>query len=378
MNRNELTELARRALKLVGDHSTDMALTERRQKSAEYTDPERFSRERDLVMASPHVVGYCSELPEPGTYVTKVVMGRHILLTRTSNGMVRAFHNACIHRCARIVEGHGKADTFVCPYHSWTYGNDGVLLGAPGIDGFPQTLSKTARLAELPTDEVAGFLWVGLDPDRDLDVSAHLGTLADELDYWQVEKWTPIAERELDSKVDWKLAVDSFAENYHLATVHRASFGKIAASNCAIFDEFGHHHRLVFPMKTIRELADQPESSWMPRAHLVMIYGLFPNVIISVANTFSQLIRIYPGDGPGHSVTYHQNALASDLSDKATRNAALAMSEYAHSGIRDEDYPLLEGLQENLWSGGVSELTFGRNEPALHHRNIVLDEILAG
>jgi len=42
--------------------------------------------------------------------------------------------------------------------------------------------------------------------------------------------------------INWKLAVDTFAENYHFATVHRETFATIARSNCAVFDAYGPHH----------------------------------------------------------------------------------------------------------------------------------------
>ncbi len=57
-----------------------------------------------MLMASPQLVGYASELPRPGTYCTKTVMGRSILLTRADD-TVRAFDNVCLHRQSRIAEG---------------------------------------------------------------------------------------------------------------------------------------------------------------------------------------------------------------------------------------------------------------------------------
>jgi phenylpropionate dioxygenase-like ring-hydroxylating dioxygenase large terminal subunit len=44
-----------------------------------------------MLLASPQLVGYASELPRPGTYCTKTVMGRSILLTRGADNSVRAF-----------------------------------------------------------------------------------------------------------------------------------------------------------------------------------------------------------------------------------------------------------------------------------------------
>ena len=60
-----------------------------------------------MLLASPQVVGHASELPRPGTYRTKTVMGRSILLTRGADNGVRAFDNVCLHRQSRIADGWG-------------------------------------------------------------------------------------------------------------------------------------------------------------------------------------------------------------------------------------------------------------------------------
>ena len=127
-----------------------------------------------MLLASPQLVGYASELPARH-YCTKTVMGRSILLTRSA---VRAFDNVCLHRQSRIADGCGAARRLACPYHSWTYDLDGNLVGVPGKEGFPETRSGAAKLTELPAAECAGFLWISLDRDATLDIPAFLGPLS--------------------------------------------------------------------------------------------------------------------------------------------------------------------------------------------------------
>ena len=116
-------------------------------------------------------------------------------------------------------------------------------------------------MTELPAAEYAGFLWVALDPDAVLDVATHLGPLAEELGSWGIGRWTPLGEKVLDTPINWKLAIDTFAENYHFATVHRQTFATIARSNCTVFDSYGPHHRLIFPLNTILDLEKSPKPS---------------------------------------------------------------------------------------------------------------------
>ncbi|BBY04922.1 aromatic ring-hydroxylating oxygenase subunit alpha [Mycobacterium noviomagense] len=369
MDRDQLIDLTRRALKLARDKTTDLAPAEHNVDAREYTSLERHERERAMLMASPQLVGYVSELPEPSSYCTKTVMGRSILLTRTSSGMVKAFNNVCLHRQSQVASGCGTAKRFSCPYHAWTYDNTGRLVAVPGREGFPRVAVKSDVLTELPATEFAGFLWIALDPGATLDVAAHLGSLADELDSWGIGRWAPLGEKVLDSPINWKLAVDTFSENYHFATVHRETFATIARSNCTVFDAYGAHHRLIFPLNSILELENVPDDQWDPFQNMVVIYALFPNIVLSVTIANGELFRIYPGSEPGRSVTVHQNSTPLDLSDESVAAGARAVFDYAHATVRDEDYRLAAQLQANLESGAREQLLFGRNEPGLQHRH---------
>jgi carnitine monooxygenase subunit len=369
MDRDQLIDLTRRALKLARDKATDLMPAECTVAADTYTSAARHEQDTAMLLASPQLVGYVSELPRPGTYCTKTVMGRSVLLTRAADGVVRAFDNVCLHRQSRITEGCGAARRLACPYHSWSYDLTGALAGVPGKEGFTEILSGTTRLTELPAAECAGFLWISLDPTATLDIPSFLGPLTEELDSWGIGRWSPLGEKVLDCPINWKLAIDTFAENYHFATVHKTTFATIARSNCTVFDSFGPHHRLVFPLNGILDLEDVPEDDWEPLQAMVVIYALHPNIVLSCTVANGELFRVYPSDEPGRSITVHQNSTPLDVSEESTAAGAAAVFEYAHSTVRDEDYALVAGLQANLESGVRDHLVFGRNEPGLHHRH---------
>ena len=369
MDRDQLIDLTRRAVKLARDKTTDLTPSEYMVAADTYTSAERLAQDTAMLLASPQLVGYASELPRPGTYCTKTVMGRSVLLTRVSDGSVRAFDNICLHRQSQIAEGCGGARRLACPYHSWTYDLDGRLVGVPGKEGFPETHSGSARLMGLPAAECAGFLWISLARDGTLDIPAFLGPLADELESWGIGRWSPLGEKVLDCPINWKLAIDTFAENYHFATVHKSTFATIARSNCTVFDSFGPHHRLVFPLNGILDLENVPEEQWDPLQNMVVIYALFPNIVLSATIANGELFRVYPADVPGRSITVHQNSTPLDVSDEPMAAGAAAVFDYAHATVRDEDYALVQRLQANLEAGVREHLVFGRNEPGLQHRH---------
>jgi phenylpropionate dioxygenase-like ring-hydroxylating dioxygenase large terminal subunit len=299
-------------------------------------------------------------------------MGVPVLLTRAGDGKLRAFLNICRHRQAPVADGCGIAKRLACPYHAWTYDLEGNLTGVPGEEGFPESRAAAPRLTELPAEEYAGFLWAGLQPGSSIDVEQHLGELGPELASWGFGTWTPVGEKRLDAATDWKLALDTFAENYHFATVHSTTFATVALSNCTVFDSYGRHHRLVFPLRSISECIGTPESQWRPLDRLVVIYALWPNVVLSVTSGNGEIFRVYPGGGPGKSVTFHQNAWRRPLDTEEERAAAESVFDYAHHTVRDEDYALATRVQRNLETGLSEFLTFGRNEPGVQHRAATL------
>ena len=104
-----------------------------------YRTPEFLEAERREVFRKQWVmVGHVGELQEPGDYVSQTVAGEPIVVVRGKEGELRAFSNVCRHRGARVADGSGNCGKALrCPYHGWTYGLDGRLLGVPEKSGFP-------------------------------------------------------------------------------------------------------------------------------------------------------------------------------------------------------------------------------------------------
>src|SRR3546814_4700337 len=51
-------------------------------------------------------------------------------MVRGKDGQSRAFMNVCSHRGATLAtQPKGNCARFVCPYHAWTFNDQGVLMG---------------------------------------------------------------------------------------------------------------------------------------------------------------------------------------------------------------------------------------------------------
>src|SRR6056297_765494 len=92
-------------------------------------------------------IGHTSEFQEPGDYARRYIAGDPYILTYDQDGEYHALLDACKHRGAQFCTADkGNTTHFRCPYHGWTYRNDGELQGMP---------YKEESYQDLDTDEIA-------------------------------------------------------------------------------------------------------------------------------------------------------------------------------------------------------------------------------
>ena len=108
------------------------------------------------------------EICKAGDYVTYNVLDESIIVVRTVDDQIKAFHNVCQHRGRRLAEGCGHTNAFMCRYHGWTWKLDGSLakvLAREEWVGCPDMRDEDIRLKDVKVDTWGGFVFVNMDPD---------------------------------------------------------------------------------------------------------------------------------------------------------------------------------------------------------------------
>src|SRR5215831_1344490 len=96
-----------------------------------YLDPAIHELEKARIFArSWWYAGHKSQLAEPGCFLTVRVAGSGVIVVRDRAGDLRAFYNVCQHRGHELLEGRGRTNLILCPYHAWSYDLDGSLRAA--------------------------------------------------------------------------------------------------------------------------------------------------------------------------------------------------------------------------------------------------------
>ena len=201
-----------------------------------YTDPDIFDEEMERIFSRIWMCGgRLEELDEPGSFVTREIGGESVIAVRTaadasggeSNGNgatadaaasgLAAFFNVCRHRGSRVVdECAGRTKVFQCPYHAWTYGLDGRLVGAPHMG--QDFDAKSAGLVPVRIGALNGFFYLSLADDGPplAEVAADLPDLS---------RFTPDRlvrgdRHEYEAQANWKILCENYNECYHCAVVH--------------------------------------------------------------------------------------------------------------------------------------------------------------
>ena len=371
-------ELAKELLALKAEKSAylDDAVSQR--PVTDYLDPERFRLEQERIFrAVPQPVLHTSELPEPGSFVVREFAGLPVLFTRDAEGVAHAFLNVCRHRGSRLVaEASGCKRRFSCPYHAWTYDNQGALVGVPHEkQGFPDLDRDAMSLRRVGCAERYGFIWAWADGQASLDIDASLAGLAPDLEQLAANTHTVLHSEEQVRRVNWKLLVEGGIEAYHFRVAHRDTIAPYFNDNLSTYRSFGPHMRSILSKRTMNDLGDTPESEWRLRDHAQVLYTIFPSS--------SFLVQA------DHIAWIQQEAVSADTTrvrlstlvpaDRVNTDADLEHWSKNHEitvTTLNEDFEIGEGIQAGLASGANTHLTFGRFEGALDVFNAAVDAAL--
>ncbi|GGY90365.1 aromatic-ring-hydroxylating dioxygenase subunit alpha [Novosphingobium colocasiae] len=193
-----------------------------------FTDRAVFEREYAAIFDRCWLyLGHASELPEPGSFVTRTVARRPVLFTRDKEGEFRALLNACPHRGALVCrERKGKSRAFMCMYHGWTFGSDGHLMTLPGSSGYPEGFKTDPQkqMVHVPRMERFGdFFFINFSRDGE-DLATYLAGAGDYLKL--VAEHSPSGmqvvggTQEYSIRGNWKLLSENSFDGYHAACNH--------------------------------------------------------------------------------------------------------------------------------------------------------------
>ena len=195
-----------------------------------FTDEDLFELEMKYIFEGNWVyLAHESQVPEIGDYFTTTIGRQPVVITRDKEGELNCLINACSHRGAMLCRR--KTDnrkTLTCPFHGWTFSNNGKLLKVKDPRGAGYTeqfntegshdLRKVARF-----ESYRGFLFGSLNPDV-VPLAEHLGDATKIIDMTvdQSPEGLEVIRGASTYTYDgnWKLQAENGADGYHVSATH--------------------------------------------------------------------------------------------------------------------------------------------------------------
>ncbi len=359
--------------------TTDMEPGIMRDPVVNYTDPDRLNREIDVLFRQfPIIVGHTEQLTESGRYLTHNDTGVPILVTRNRDGQLKAFINVCRHRGMQVVnDDHGQANSFTCPYHSWTYDLDGRLRGMPQPIGFDTLEREKYGLVELPVFERFGLIWVRPSTsDSPLDIDAWLAPMAEQLASLDLGNHTMFRTWSINTRMSWRLALQGFQESYHFCSAHKHTACAAYLDNQSVFLDLYPHVRHAVPLPKIIELKEQAPESWSYRPNFMTQNCLFPCHFVQVMTDHVYVHSIFP-TGPGACVFQCMMLIPETPISEKTRRHWQRNYEVVRT-VFGEDFEIGEKIQSGFATGVNEHCVFGRYERGLHLGQKAVEDALNG
>jgi len=189
-----------------------------------YYDPAHYQRELEAIWYRDWVcVGREEVISTPGDYFVARLGDQSIIVTRHTDGRLRAFHNTCRHRgsiLCRDSAGRFRNGRILCPYHSWAYATDGRLLATPGRIPSAGFDKGNFSLYEVHIESWRGFIHVNLADLPRLDLEAQLGDEAMTVAAWPLESLRCVHREVQPVGCNWKIFWENYSECYHCPPVH--------------------------------------------------------------------------------------------------------------------------------------------------------------
>ncbi len=309
---------------------------------------------------------HLSDVPEPGSYQCLDMVGERAVILRGKDGVVRAFHNLCRHRGARVVgKQRGRCKhALTCPFHGWSYGLDGRLNSPLRPNSLPELDAEEHGLKPIEMEIWHGFVFIRFQAGDQPSVAEIMSRHQDEVAPYELETMVPAHKRfwQHTLAANWKSVRDVDNEGYHVPIAHPSLqdlYGKnyydeafIDGSNrsFATFNDGPSRFWSVKHYKNILpEMPNLPETSQQSWLYL----SLFPNTVIGVypdSTIFYQEYPLSPGKTIQRGGIYRYREESREL------RLARYLSKRIDRTTQREDDQLIEWSWEAMQSSGYDDI----------------------
>jgi phenylpropionate dioxygenase-like ring-hydroxylating dioxygenase large terminal subunit len=337
-----------------------------------YFDPEFFEAEKTAFLrAAPQVVCHESEIREPGEWRSLEYLGESVIVIRGDDREARAFSNVCRHRGSRLLDGTGGcAKVVTCPYHAWSYGRDGRLVGVPHRNEYPGLQTEKLGLHPVSLENWHGFLFVALEPGAP-SVAEMMEPYEAEVAPYRFEDLRVMGRVTLRPRqLNWKTIADNYSDHLHIAVGH-PGLTRLFGRNYRI-ESKDHVDRMEGDLVE-KESANPSERAYqrylpnvehLPSSHQRkwLYYKMFPNVAFDIYPDQVDFMQFLPVSATETIIREISYALPDD---RREMKAARHLNWRINRRVNAEDTELITRVQLGMQSPTYRPGPLGKSEVCL-------------
>ncbi len=339
-----------------------------------YASPAFHAREIERVFNRSWIcLGRADALPSRGDYRTVELCGARLIVIRDQAGTIRVLNNVCRHRGMVLLEGCGNVPMIRCPFHAWAYALYGSLRGAPTMDQSENFDRRDYGLISFDVKLWQGFVFARLEPGGP-EFDAMTGNLDALLAPYDLANQKLAKARSFTVECNWKLFIEVFMEDYHVAVVHKNSIAATYASHppllatgvnggyATIWDE----HEGTSALLTEEQNLSLPAIASLPESMLGTRYvWLYPSFAFAATIDCMWGFEIYP-EGPGRTHVVMNMCFPEETVARPDFAEKFARYEKRWKVSMDEDIVVLERQQQGMNTGRYVPGRLSHLEPSLN------------
>jgi len=307
---------------------------------------ERIARlENERVFAhSWQVAGRADQVRGKGQFFTTQLGDEPIVVARGEDGVLRGFYNVCRHHAAAVVtEMQGCAKQFRCPYHGWTYGNDGALKGMVEFDGVCDFDRAKNGLVPVAVDIWENFVFVNLNGAAG-SLKDYLGSVPELVAPLRLTQKLNFFDRRVYTvNCNWKVYADNYLDGgYHVPHAHKGLSSVIEYTSYTI-ENFDRACLQSSPLSSDSGSEASVASTRQGRAFYLWMY---PNFMINAYEGVMDTNLVLPLAVDKCAVVFDYYFADISAAAEKRNSESIRVSEV----VQDEDMAICDAVQRGLAS----------------------------
>lgn len=320
-------------------------------------------------------VGFKEQIKNHDDFITTKI-GETPVVIQNCNGELHALLNICSHRKATLQTAACGNRPLRCPYHCWTYKNGGKLIGIPqNIESFAINEQQKEKLSlkQFNIAYCGDFIFVRINR-QGKKLEDFLGPYFNILNEISADFCQDVFADKYRWQTNWKLAVETVLEVYHVPGTHPESFANLAIPECEIISNPPHstgNTPMQEPSKKwwqgVRKFLKLQQNLKFTEYNHIFIY---PNLAIGITNGSLMSVQTYePKSENTCDLNFRlkmiKTANQEKTSDVVRQEIYQNLTRFNHVTL-EEDRIVAESCQDNMPHTKIPAI-IGKCEDRIRH-----------